>query len=329
MYTISSIKLRYITIGNNMTFTLKRPLLVLALSLLVIPMQAMEGLLAFSLGAAVSAAGFCVEDKIKHLKLDRKLLHATNKKNNFNEIKDLVEAGANINTYSRWYQFPFIETPLNNAAKLSDLQLMEFLIQRDADVNAHSPFCSTLSYTISNSNDKKKESDVKKMVQLLLDAGARIDFSPGVGTPPLVYAILKEYKSVIRLLLERGAKWDKPFVNNGTALHTAAMKGNEWVELVVIQVPLKNTNRIIAGLIVLLRSKKVNRDIRKKIASMLIANEADEHLSEVEGKINNLKKPIDFDKLPNLKDPEIRNSLHKKTENNIRRLLFSPRLQED
>uniref|UniRef100_A0A1B0D518 Uncharacterized protein n=1 Tax=Phlebotomus papatasi TaxID=29031 RepID=A0A1B0D518_PHLPP len=71
------------------------------------------------------------------------------------------------------------------------------------------------------------EDDYKDCVQLLLDAGAKIDVRNHLDQTPLILACLGQATSTLELLIKRGADVHTIYKDGRTALHAAIVKDNK------------------------------------------------------------------------------------------------------
>lgn len=132
--------------------------------------------------------------------------------------KYLLDQGANIegNDDLGGYS-PLMETSL--------LEMVELLVKRGANVNATNKFNYTpLHKAVFNFvEDKRKEKDCVKILNLLLDKGAKIDAQDGNGNTPLMTAVQKI--AVAKILINKGANVNLQNKNGETALMLAAKGG--------------------------------------------------------------------------------------------------------
>lgn len=92
-------------------------------------------------------------------------------------------------------------TPLMIASGLGQPQMVELLLTSGADVLAVEPRMGAMAI------HKAAQSGNTDVTGLLLDHGSFIDQqSPVLGNTPLMDAVLHKHESVVRLLLERGAR---------------------------------------------------------------------------------------------------------------------------
>lgn len=155
-------------------------------------------------------------------------------------------------------------TPLHWASRGVYPEIMQLLIQNDADVNALdnnmvTPLISVASrghleaanLLIENGSNVHIESNEynrtalfyavlgghKEVTELLLKNGAKFDINVGFGRTPLYYAITKGHAEIAELLIAGGA--DKNFVmNDGLSLLHLAIISND-IEIVKILLSMK------------------------------------------------------------------------------------------
>jgi hypothetical protein len=115
-------------------------------------------------------------------------------------VKELVAAGAKLDTRGRYGQTPLI-------AAISDdkLGIALFLIEQGASVTAPDKNgTDPLAWAAIRSEWVKKHQNVK-LAERLLDAGAPVDSRDKNGYTPLIWAANRSAVKLIRLLLARGA----------------------------------------------------------------------------------------------------------------------------
>jgi ankyrin repeat protein len=97
------------------------------------------------------------------------------------------------------------KTPIVYAAASARVEIVARLLKRDIDVNARYPNDLTLLMWASGPDESAPEPQAIKVVQLLLDAGARIDDRDGRGRTALMIAAEGGHAGIASLLLARGA----------------------------------------------------------------------------------------------------------------------------
>ena len=126
-------------------------------------------------------------------------------KRDIQEIKALLDSGANINEPGGDPAF----TPLIFAIRYKYFDVAKLLIERGADVN----FSSPLTYAA--------EAGDINMVNLLIEKGADVNFISGDGSP-LVAAARQGKNAVVERLLEKGADLD-------AALTVCTQQSTDWL----------------------------------------------------------------------------------------------------
>ncbi|KAK7866736.1 hypothetical protein R5R35_003156 [Gryllus longicercus] len=130
----------------------------------------------------------------KRLNHSRKELLEAAKEGRTDTVRELLDAGININfaDSSGW-------TPLMWAAKKAHANLVSLLIERNADVNALTDKNSTALHAASFHDHSGL------CVKLLIDAGANVGGRNKTGRQPLHYAVLNSNVAAAQALLEAGA----------------------------------------------------------------------------------------------------------------------------
>lgn len=132
--------------------------------------------------------------------------------------KYLLDEGANIEGTDQDGNFtPLMETMM--------LEMVELLVKRGANVNAVNKFNYTpLNKAVSNFiKPDNKEKDCVKILNLLLDKGAKLDVQDGNGTTALMWAVQKLVTT--KILLDRGANVNIQSKTGETALMFAVKGG--------------------------------------------------------------------------------------------------------
>jgi ankyrin repeat protein len=125
-------------------------------------------------------------------------------------VKMLLARGADFSRPS-----PSGDTALRGAARSGQRELVEFLIERGADVNQGLPL---LGAAFRNRRD---------MVKLLLDKGADVNAVDKDGRSALWMVSGDEYEEMMRLLFSRGANASVQSIYGETALMRAVRSGQE------------------------------------------------------------------------------------------------------
>jgi ankyrin repeat protein len=108
----------------------------------------------------------------------------------FEMVKLLIEAGADVN-FPRTAGFYF--TPLQHAVIFRQLDVMQLLIDSDADVEAKNAIGSALHVAILYPD--------LEVIKLLIDSGANVDSRQASWTPPLADYKYKGFKNTILHIL--------------------------------------------------------------------------------------------------------------------------------
>jgi ankyrin repeat protein len=95
--------------------------------------------------------------------------------------------------------------PIVYAAARAKLDIVKRLLGRNIDVNARYQHQLTLLMWASGADEKVSEADATKVVQYLVDAGARIDDRDARGRTALMIAAEGGRAEIVALLLARGA----------------------------------------------------------------------------------------------------------------------------
>ena len=95
--------------------------------------------------------------------------------------------------------------PIIYAAARAKLDIVKRLLGRNVDVNARYQHELTLLMWASGADEKVSEADAIKVVQYLLDAGARLDDRDARGRTALMIAAEGGRAEIVALLLARGA----------------------------------------------------------------------------------------------------------------------------
>ena len=121
-----------------------------------------------------------------------------------------------------------MRTPLHSAAYFGNLEVLQKLIEYDADVNAKDRRRRTPFYYASQ-GVYPKDSSVHR---LLLELGADVNARAIDGSTPLHNASRFGNSEVVRVLLERGADINAGSKDDSTPLHEASSSHSENLEVV-------------------------------------------------------------------------------------------------
>ncbi|WP_301070364.1 ankyrin repeat domain-containing protein [uncultured Helicobacter sp.] len=112
--------------------------------------------------------------------------------NNYTDVRKGINLGADIGARLRG------STPLYDAARKGNLEILYLLIERGADVNAVSHGETALLKVVALNN--------YKFAKALIDKGAKVNVADEhLGNTPLHYAVIKKNTEMIKLLLSKGA----------------------------------------------------------------------------------------------------------------------------
>ncbi|GEN13481.1 Ankyrin repeat [Myxococcus fulvus] len=128
-------------------------------------------------------------------------------------VKHLLKTGANPNDKLSWS-----DTALIKAVEARDWDLTEALLAAGADVNLAGASAATPLLT----SMQGKEPVDTALVRRLVEAGADIDKSDSTR-PPLQHAAGICLPDIVSLLLQRGARWNRP-PRGGTGLYEDALR---------------------------------------------------------------------------------------------------------
>jgi ankyrin repeat protein len=139
-------------------------------------------------------------------------------------VQALLETGIDINTQDSK------GTLLHHAIDAGKIEIVNFLLsQPDVDVNAIEKYhdLTPLHFAVAMQNEK--------IVEALLEKGAKVDEKDKYGDTPLHIAISNNGNSVIvEALLEKGAKVEAKNGHGHTPLYVAAMNGYEEIVKVLL-----------------------------------------------------------------------------------------------
>jgi len=170
---------------------------------------------------------------------------------NIQLVKYLIDNGADVNSFSRSYENPFIlaiksqkeeivkclvkaganvkkgnsdNPPLIEAVHTNNETIIKYLLECGADVNERGVNVygdSSLTAAIKNNNET--------IVKLLIDLGANINKESGFNETPLILAVRNQNQNIIKLLIEYGADINYKLEFNNTPLIEALEEGNESI----------------------------------------------------------------------------------------------------
>ncbi|BFZ23416.1 hypothetical protein BsWGS_26455 [Bradybaena similaris] len=145
----------------------------------------------------------------------------------------LLDAGANVD-----YVNSEKTTPLMNA---KNADVVKFLVQRGAVVNNLSHYWP-LEYVLSSNYYQRGSVDKEKIIEALLDQGAFVNGKNYGGRTPLMLAVAgSASRSILQMLLDRGADGSLKASDGNTVLHIAAStQSPEYIEFLLQQANVIN-----------------------------------------------------------------------------------------
>tara|TARA_B100001559_G_scaffold290564_1_gene269671 strand:- start:272 stop:1510 length:1239 start_codon:yes stop_codon:yes gene_type:complete len=126
---------------------------------------------------------------------------------NIEDVKKLLDAGANVNAKGE-DKYVFDGTPLNNASEAGHDEIVKLLISKGANLNANNIGYTPLHAAILTNYGNGPH---KTTVEILIESGANINEKTKNGFTPLDWAIFAERRKklsneISKLLLSKGAK---------------------------------------------------------------------------------------------------------------------------
>lgn len=129
-------------------------------------------------------------------------------------IEFLIQKGADINLIFG------SDTPLSLAVRQGELSMVEILLKQGADVQKAQVGGSNPLHLASSSG-------YRAIAELLLDKGAQVNALDGNARTPLFIAVQAGHKNMVEFLLERKANPDLPDQSKTAPLHSAVALGRE------------------------------------------------------------------------------------------------------
>ena len=169
-----------------------------------------------------------VEKVTKHFQ-SQSLLHLAAKRGNTEHLRRLLECGEHVDSLSPDLMEGQRETPLMLAARYNDVDVVEFLIERGASLEAQDiEYLSPIHHAVAGG----KMSNVLRLIEL----GAKVSKENLEYTSPVHLAAECGHTDIVRLLLEHGADATKSVAYSGTTpIMLAAEKGHlETLKLLLI-----------------------------------------------------------------------------------------------
>ncbi|QJT94912.1 ankyrin repeat domain-containing protein [Wolbachia endosymbiont of Diaphorina citri] len=146
--------------------------------------------------------------------LGRTSLHLASKAGKRDNVKLLLDRGANIEVQDK-----FGYTPISLATQLGKWSVVELLLDRGANIDTQDKKGQTLLHFAASGNNLD-------MIQFLLDRDADIEIQDKLAWTPILYAAQSGKWDVVKLLISNGAKFNNKITIQGTPLHFAVQEGN-------------------------------------------------------------------------------------------------------
>ena len=159
-------------------------------------------------------------------------------------------------------------TALNYASVNGYRKMVEFLIEKGADVNQEDAEGYTALMLASREG-------YKKIVELLLENGADVNvrgYEMHYNMTALHYASIRGDEEIVKLLIEKGAKVNRQALDGYTALHCASLNGHDEIVKLLIEKGADVNIETGFGTTALMQASK---DGYKEIVKLLLENGAD------------------------------------------------------
>jgi ankyrin repeat protein len=199
-------------------------------------------------------------------KIGNMALHYASQTNNVDIALELINAKSDINFKNVFLSSPLLfsiltksedvfnilikmnvdvqGTPLYNAIKMKNMNMIKALIKKGADINTISYGYTPLSLAVLNNDEE--------LIKLLLDNGANINKASTdltyTGYTPLMFAVDKEYVDIVQLLIDRGADANKKSAHDSSAYVIAYHKNNKEIIKILNEYSKKIINKRIGEL---------------------------------------------------------------------------------
>ena len=161
--------------------------------------------------------------ELSHL---NRLLHVAVSNGNADIVAELLQQNVDI----EWIEdHGEMNTPLLLAAKNNNLEVVDLLIKKEANIEAANRYRrnTPLAYAILNNNPE--------MVDLLIKARANVNSTVGLYRLPILrFAIIGGNAEIVSLLLNAGADYDAVDNWGNTPLHDAVGKNNKEIVALLI-----------------------------------------------------------------------------------------------
>lgn len=177
-----------------------------------------------------------------------KELRLAAKAGNVEEIKRLLQAGAEINAFGKRKK----RTALHVAARRGNLEAVKYLVSAGAKLNTG----SKKGYSPLHHAVMKGKLEV---VEYLISAGADVNSVSNKGTTPLISAAVKGHTGIVQALLAQGADKTARSNNGNTAMDLAekyeysdVVKVLRYHQLAIgvilaLQTPIEKSQKIFLG----------------------------------------------------------------------------------
>jgi len=157
-------------------------------------------------------------------------------------MKILADAGADLDLWDG-------QTPLSMAISNEHLETVRVLVNEGATVDLTlGDGLSPLGEAIQNLEDFESTHTGWKIVRVLVDAGANVNFSDHRGRTPLYIAAESGDNVVVRMLIDAGANVNVNTYNGETPLHIAAKGGEKGNPALTVRMLLDNGANMNLGL---------------------------------------------------------------------------------
>ena len=113
-------------------------------------------------------------------------------------VRFLIDAGADVNALDKW-----LDTPLIIAAEEGDLEIVQILVDAGADVNVQDRWLDTPLHIATEEGDLE-------IVQILVDAGADVNVQDRWGDTPLQIAMEEGDTEIMRVIMAKYVATPEP-----------------------------------------------------------------------------------------------------------------------
>jgi hypothetical protein len=169
-------------------------------------------------------------------------------------VKNAVQSGVSPDARIPAEAYPDGAPLIAIAGRAASLEVIRFLISAGADLNARTPVNETAlmlaSFFFEESGTGRSFAKHERAVRLLVEAGADLENQPYQYTP-LAYAAYQGNESVVRYLIQRGARVNADANAGGTYVNTplmmAAIQGNERIARLLLSAGADADVRVYGG----------------------------------------------------------------------------------